>query len=62
MQRSHRQEFIIKSCPTDDTEGLEYTLNTMCKEDTTGSSLSGPEIPGGGLSALLRNAEHPGYR
>ena len=32
MQKSHRQEFIIKSCPTDDTEGLEYTLNTMCKE------------------------------
>ena len=50
MQKSHRQEFVIKSCPSDDTEGLEYTLNSMCKEGwelytlLEGEGVKGPQF------------------
>ncbi len=32
MYKATRQEFIIKVCPTEDTERLEWTLNSMSKD------------------------------
>ena len=32
MNRQFKQEFSIKQVPTDDTQNLELTLNTMSNE------------------------------